>query len=370
MADDFKCDFCDGRVIHKDISLEEHVSHAASHLGRAQRHLGTAQEHHAALGNMAGLTKADAAEHNPHTLHHLFKAGVHIGRADEQQKMAVRHLNALTGNSQYGENQTYKGAERATHESGQHLMGAEDNLDQLNYHAVPAPGETATDAQARVKNAAAYHQAAGEHLAGALQKLDEAKGGLDASLSPVEAQQKGDPAGMQEPAQKALTIAVSNDVPAENLLVYKAASGVTAFRLFVPIQQMEKAEMATDVKDSSGDAIKVPGLIVRGWGSVSEYKDSQGDIITGEALIDAVKGKDNPDAFAKWGNIREMHKAEAIGNAPIVDIREHPITKSPALWVEAFIVDDRAINKFLTKTYKGFSIGGQCLEAEPLAEAA
>lgn len=340
--------------IAKNITLEEHVAHASSHLGRAARHLTTMQEHHGEVAHYGGLVTKDAAARNPEVVHHLVKSAEHLGRAAEQHQMALRHLNALTGNPDYGDNKTYKDGEKNTHEVGMHMLSAADHLAQLAHQSVAPAGETPGAAAGRQAMAEHHYQKIGEHLKGAFKKIDAAKTALDASLDPG-------PAEPKNAADMPLQIQATTEVPDEHLNISKGEDGTEEIHLFVPICEMKKAEMDTQA------GIKVPGLIVRGWGSISEYKDSQGDIIDGKALIDAVKGN-HPDAFCKWGNIRDMHKAEAIGNAPIVDIRQHPVTKSPGLWVETFIVDEGAIKKFLTKTYKGFSIGGQCLDAEPLDE--
>lgn len=152
----------------------------------------------------------------------------------------------------------------------------------------------------------------------------------------------------------------------------KAAVGVintldTEFRIAVPIQQYEIAK-ATDGTER--------GIFVSGWASVSEYEDSQHDIIDAAALA---------KAMTTWpGNIREMHDPVAIGTAKAegceIEMRQHPVTKTPALWIKALIVTPGAIAKVKEGVLRAFSIGGRCRKSvveeieyddgEPDAEAA
>ena len=98
------------------------------------------------------------------------------------------------------------------------------------------------------------------------------------------------------------------------------------------------------------------GVMVYGWGSVSDYVDDQDEIVDPQALREAV------EEWKSWRNIRLMHQPEPIGVAPIIEIRPHPATGHDALWLGAHIVDQRAIGLIEAGVLKGFSIGGQCLE--------
>lgn len=132
----------------------------------------------------------------------------------------------------------------------------------------------------------------------------------------------------------------------------KAANGTvidtpTEFRIGVPI-------LATTIaKAADGSEI---GIYVSGWASVSEYEDSQHDIIDAAALYKAME---------TWpGNIREMHDPIAVGTAKgegcIIEMREHPTTKTPALWIKALIVAPLTIAKVKAGVLRAFSIGGRC----------
>lgn len=132
----------------------------------------------------------------------------------------------------------------------------------------------------------------------------------------------------------------------------KAAVGTeiavtTEFRLGVPICKFEIA------KDANGGE---RGIFVSGWASISDYEDSQHDIIDAAALAKAME---------TWpGNIREMHTTTAIGTAKaegcLIEMREHPQTKTPALWIKALITVPSSIQKVKDGILRAFSIGGRC----------
>jgi hypothetical protein len=85
--------------------------------------------------------------------------------------------------------------------------------------------------------------------------------------------------------------------------------------------------------------------------ATSEALDSQGDIVDMDAVQKAL-----PD-YLKFGNIREMHKASAVGTITKTEIRDGKLH----IWAK--IVDRDAITKVREGVYKGFSIGGKALKA-------
>jgi hypothetical protein len=359
-------------ALRKDITVEDHISHAGGHLGRTARHIAAVKEHHAEIGNYAGFAKSDGSDqkHNPHIVNHLMKAANNIGRAHEQQTMAVRHTNALTGNEKYGNDELYRKGDKATQEVGGHLARAQEHLESLGHHATVPAGETDQGKADRTVLAAHHHAKAGEHLDAALEKVDDAKSAFDASLEPERAQQENNPRGVgQDPVQNVAKpeLTLANKVPDHLLSINKTESGDFYVRLFAPIMEMKKGEIT-----GADNETKIPGLIVKGWASVAEYKDKQGDIIDAAALRKAAEdwsawGKSNG---GKGGNIREMHEPKACGIAPVIEIRPHPLTKTDALWIECFIVGDEAIKKCLAGVYRAFSIGGKCESRVPEKEAA
>lgn len=87
---------------------------------------------------------------------------------------------------------------------------------------------------------------------------------------------------------------------------------------------------------------------VSGYAS-TPTKDGDGEIVT----LDAIRGA-LPD-YMTYGNIREMHKLNAVGVAQEANM------DNKGLFLTAKIVDDDAWNKCLEGVYKGFSIGGRKL---------
>ena len=84
------------------------------------------------------------------------------------------------------------------------------------------------------------------------------------------------------------------------------------------------------------------------WGYAStEAEDDQGEIITRDALAEALAG------YLKFANIREMHQMSAVG------IAEEAGVDGKGLYVGARIVDPRAWDKVTSGVYKGFSVGGK-----------
>ena len=99
--------------------------------------------------------------------------------------------------------------------------------------------------------------------------------------------------------------------------------------------------------------------LVSGYAS-TECKDSDGEVTDLAAIKKAL-----PD-YLEYGNVREMHKLNAIGVAAETNL------DSKGLYLTAYIVDDAAWKKCIPCTmadgtvlppvYKGFSIGGRKLE--------
>lgn len=85
------------------------------------------------------------------------------------------------------------------------------------------------------------------------------------------------------------------------------------------------------------------------WGYASTPTlDSDDEVVTLEAIKAALPG------YLEWGNIREMHKASAVGTA----IEGDTHVDDKGLWLGARVVDPLAWQKVKEKVYKGFSIGG------------
>jgi phage head maturation protease len=122
-------------------------------------------------------------------------------------------------------------------------------------------------------------------------------------------------------------------------------SGNSGIQLFCPIAKIEKQPDGT--------------LWAMGWGSVSDYRDDQNEIVDPAAMREAVA------EWAPWGNIRLQHDAaRPIGVCPEGnwEIKAHPETGTDALWLNAHIVEPTAIRMLEEGVLKGFSIGGVCLE--------
>lgn len=77
-----------------------------------------------------------------------------------------------------------------------------------------------------------------------------------------------------------------------------------------------------------------------------------GDIIAMDAIAAAL-----PD-FMQWANLREMHQPSAAG--VVIDAS----VEGSRFPIAAHVTDDQAWRKVTSGTYKGFSIGGQCQDAE------
>ncbi len=99
-----------------------------------------------------------------------------------------------------------------------------------------------------------------------------------------------------------------------------------------------------------GDISKVDEnqRMVFGYASTTAL-DSQGDIITKQALSDALV------PYMKFANIREMHQPNAVGVAKTAEVDEKGI------YISAKVVDDKAWEKVKEGVYKGFSIGGKSI---------
>lgn len=77
-----------------------------------------------------------------------------------------------------------------------------------------------------------------------------------------------------------------------------------------------------------------------------------GDIISSDAIRDAA-----PE-YLEFPAIREMHQPIAAGTAVHFEV------EGDKTFVGAHVVDDQAWKKVVEKVYRGFSIGGKCLDAE------
>ena len=112
------------------------------------------------------------------------------------------------------------------------------------------------------------------------------------------------------------------------------------FLLFIPFTKVEK---------------KKGKLIVSGIATKQEI-DLDGDIM----MIDAVKDA-MPD-YMEFNNIREMHTLSAVGK-----MTDHEfIEDEKSLYITTEIIDPIAIKKVEEEVYKGFSLGGQIIDAEML----
>ena len=125
-------------------------------------------------------------------------------------------------------------------------------------------------------------------------------------------------------------------------------SSKSGIQLFCPVAKVQKEQDGT--------------VWAMGWGSVSDYRDDQNEIVDPAAMRAAVA------EWAPWGNIRLQHDAaRPIGVCPEGnwEIKPHPETGTDALWLNAHIVEPTAIKLLEEGVLKGFSIGGVCLERAP-----
>ena len=125
-------------------------------------------------------------------------------------------------------------------------------------------------------------------------------------------------------------------------------SSKSGIQLFCPVSKVQKEQDGT--------------VWAMGWGSVSDYRDDQNEIVDPAAMRAAVA------EWAPWGNIRLQHDAaRPIGVCPEGnwEIKPHPETGTDALWLNAHIVEPTAIKLLEEGVLKGFSIGGVCLERTP-----
>jgi phage head maturation protease/regulator of replication initiation timing len=101
------------------------------------------------------------------------------------------------------------------------------------------------------------------------------------------------------------------------------------------------------------DIVKIdPDLkMVYGY-ATTEALDSQGERVSKEAVEAALED------YLKWANIREMHKASAVG------VAKEAALDDKGLYISAKIVDRDAWDKIKEGVYKGFSIGGKKIAKE------
>lgn len=82
----------------------------------------------------------------------------------------------------------------------------------------------------------------------------------------------------------------------------------------------------------------------------SEAVDSQGEIVSKEAIRNAWKG------YMEYGNIREMHQPSAVG------VTKEFAHDENGTWIGVKVVDGEAWEKVKEGVYKGFSIGGRVVQ--------
>ena len=88
----------------------------------------------------------------------------------------------------------------------------------------------------------------------------------------------------------------------------------------------------------------------------SEAVDSYGDVVEFQAIKEALP------SYLEFGNIREMHGASAVGVVKESDLKGD----KKQWWITTKVVDDSAWEKVIEGVYKGYSIGGNIIDAEPL----
>ncbi len=113
---------------------------------------------------------------------------------------------------------------------------------------------------------------------------------------------------------------------------------MSTIRRFVPFAKVEKQDDGT--------------LLVEGVAS-SETRDSDGEIITADAMRKAIPGFLRADGT---GPVREMHALKAAGKTVEVWVDKEKRTR-----VSAIVVDSEAAKKVETGVYQGFSVGGKAL---------
>lgn len=85
----------------------------------------------------------------------------------------------------------------------------------------------------------------------------------------------------------------------------------------------------------------------RVWGfAITECKDAQGDIITNEAVKNALP------YYEKWRDVREMHEPKPVGVATYIKLLPK------GLLIGADIYDKNCWDKIQNQIFKGFSMGG------------
>lgn len=104
----------------------------------------------------------------------------------------------------------------------------------------------------------------------------------------------------------------------------------------------------TKVSENDDGTLTVSGV------ASSEAVDSDGEVITSQAMRDAI-----PD-YMKFGALREMHQPIAAGTAMQCEVQEDGKT-----YLEALVVDSESVKKVKTGVLKGFSIGGKVEKRNP-----
>ena len=99
--------------------------------------------------------------------------------------------------------------------------------------------------------------------------------------------------------------------------------------------------------------------IVEGYAAVNEAVPGDKYKLTRAALEKAT-----PD-YETWGAVRAMHQPIAAGTCSDPDKPDLGVTwDEKGAFIRAYIADDDAWNKVLTKVYKGFSVGVRCDKIE------
>jgi hypothetical protein len=112
-------------------------------------------------------------------------------------------------------------------------------------------------------------------------------------------------------------------------------------KFYMPFEKIEQHDDGT---------VTVSGI------ASSETKDSQGEIITSDAMKAAI-----PDymSFGGTGALREMHQPIAAGV-----VLKAAVDETGRTHIEAKVVDANSVQKVLNRVFKGFSIGGKVTEKD------
>ena len=288
------CASCDLGGILKEITLDEQVGHAAGHLRRGVRHLG------AMADSMDSLTECFKGELGRKVPHHLAQMNQDLGKATEQHAMAVRHLNALTDNTEWGSNGAYQQGEKAAHDAGTSLDKVKEHLSELGNTLSEGDAGQAVHHLGKLRE---HHALAGEHMSEAADHLDEALGARHTA---------------DEPTRK--------------------STQTQALNFYIPITKVDAEQRMV-------------------WGyATTEALDSQNERVSKAAIEAAL-----PD-YLKWANVREMHQPSAVGSVVEHEMQPKGLWVGAKIiddsaWRKCTMPPESPV-------YKGFSIGGKELTRE------